>query len=349
MKPNRLHYAAVGMLVAALVLAACGGATATQAPAAEPQHKVLLITEDPIGINPYFISATEGLERAAQEFNLETKIVEGTGDPTKNEENLRAVSREDWELIIVMTFGFTDLLTEVAPETPDKIYVCIDCFVDAPNVRSVDFLTHEAAFLLGAAAGQLTESNVVGQVGPLDIPFMHRWIDPWAKGVEYVNPEAEVLETLWVGDWADPATAKELALRLSDQGADQINGVAAAGNPGIFEAAAERNFFTSGVDINECPKQPGHIVDNVIKRVDLSVYNSIKDFLDGKAMGGPVAYGLKDGGVDLAVFAFEGTETECVLAEHPDVIERVSELRQQVIDGAIVIPDPVVGGEYVLP
>lgn len=348
MKPIRTFQAVALLTVAALVLAACGGA-ATAPPTEKPKTKVLLITEDPIGINPYFISATDGLKKAAADFNLETKIVEGTGDPTKNAENLRAVSREDWKMIIVMTFGFTDILTEIAPQNTDKVYVCIDCYVDAPNVRSVDFKTQEAAFLLGAAAGQLTKSNILGQVGPLDIPFMHRWIDPWAKGAQYVNPKVKILDTLWVGDWADPAKAKELALRLSDQGADQINGVAAAGNPGIFEAAKERNFFTSGVDINECPKQPGYILDNVVKRVDLSVYNTIKDFLDGKQMGGPVAYGLKDGGVDLAVFAFAGTDTKCVLADHKDVMDKVSQLRQQIIDGKIQIPDPQVGGDYVLP
>ena len=346
MKPNGLYYVVAGLLVAAVGLAACGGAAA---PTEQAKTKVLLITEDPIGLNPYFLSGVEGLNRAAKEFNLETKVVEGTSDPTQNEENLRAVAREDWPLIFVMTFGFTDLLTEIAPQYPDKVFVCIDCYVDVANVRSVDFLTQEAAFVLGTAAGQLTETNIVGQIGPLDIPFMHRWIDPWAKGVQYVNPDAQVLETLWVGDWADPATAKELALRLADQGADQINGVAAAGNPGVFEAAKEQGFFTSGVDINECPKQPGYVVDNVIKRVDLSVYNSIKDFLDGKPMGGPVAYGLKDGGVDLAVFAFEGTDTQCVLAQHPDVMAKVKEYRQMVIDGTIVIPDPSVGGDYVLP
>jgi basic membrane protein A len=41
------------------------------------------------------------------------------------------------------------------------------------------------------------------------------------------------------------------------------------------------------------------------------------------------------------VFAWEGTDTQCVLAEHPDVMEKVREVRQQIIDGELVIVDPI--------
>jgi basic membrane protein A len=322
---------------------------ATEEPAAEEPVKVLFMTEDPIGVNPYFITGIDGLEKAEQDFNIETQIVEGTGDPAQNDENLRAAVREDWDLFILMTFGFEDTLNEIAPEYPDKVFVCIDCGVEADNVRNIDFRTQEAAFLLGTAAGMMTEANIVGQIGPVEMPFMHRWTDPFAEGAKYVNPDVEVLDTLWVGDWADPATAKELALTLAGQGADHINGVAAAGNPGVFEAAEEENFLTYGVDINECPKAPGYIVDSVIKRVDTAVYNSIQDFLNSEEMGGFVAYGLAEEGVDLAVFAFPDEDTQCVLAEYPDVMDQVAEYRQMIVDGEIVIPDPIVGGDYVLP
>jgi basic membrane protein A len=50
---------------------------------------------------------------------------------------------------------------------------------------------------------------------------------------------------------------------------------------------------------------------------------------------------LEDGGVDLAVFAWPDTETECVLQDHPDVMEQVKDVRQQIIDGELVIPDPM--------
>lgn len=346
MQYRRLYVVFTLFMMLSMLLVACGGAAETPE---EDTVKVLFMTEDPVGINPYFISGLDGLAKAEEDFAIETQIVEGTGDPAQNDENLRAAAREDWDLIILMTFGFTDVLLEVAPEYPDLPFVCIDCSVDVPNVLNVDFLSHEGAFLNGVAGGLLTKTNVIGQIGPVDIPFMHRWIDPFAEGAKYVNPDVTILETLWVGDWADPATAKELALTLSNQGADLMNGVAAGGNAGVFEAAQEEDFLTYGVDINECPNAPGHIVDNVVKRVDLAVYSAIEKFMAGEEIGGWAAHGLADGGVNLAVFAWPDEDTECVLADHPDVLAKVDEYRQMIIDGEIVIPDPLFGGDYILP
>lgn len=328
---------AVVMLVALL--------TACQPAAEEPAStakRVVFLTEDPVGVNPYFISGLEGLERAKNELGVETKVIEGTSDPTTTEENLRAAVREKYDLYILMTFGFEDVLNEVAPENPDLFFVCVDCAVDQPNVLNVGFKSHESAYLLGIAAGLLTETGTVGNIGPVEMPFMTRWTIPFADAAVSSNPDVTVLPTLWVGDWADPATAKELAITLANQGADVINGVAAAGNPGVFEAAQEMNFLTTGVDINECPKAPGYIIDSALKRVDNAVFDFIQGWLEeGSPEGGFYDYGLADGGTDLAVFAFPDEDTQCVLADHPDVMAEVEKVRQQIIDGELTIPDPM--------
>jgi basic membrane protein A len=174
------------------------------------------------------------------------------------------------------------------------------------------------------------------------MPFMTRWTIPFADAAQATKTGITVLPTLWVGDWADPATAKELAITLANQGADVINGAAAAGNPGIFEAAQEMNFLTTGVDINECPKAPGFVIDSTLKRVDNAVFDFIKGWFEkGPVQGGYFDYGLANGGTDLAVFAFPDEDTQCVLADHPDVMEKVEEIRQKIINGELVIPDPM--------
>ncbi|MEL7643119.1 MAG: BMP family protein [bacterium] len=345
MKAKKLYGLFAVILIVSVLLTACKPKAAEETAAPEAAvKKVLLITEDPIGVNPYFITAQDGLKKAGEELGLETKIIECNGDPTNMDENLRAAAREGYDLIIAMTFGFNDTLVEIAPATPDTFFICVDCGIDLTgltNVSDVGFKTHEAAYLLGIASAYLTETKTVASIGPVEMPFMTRWTIPFGNAAVAEDPEIKVLDTLWVGDWADPATAKELAITLANQGADVINGVAAAGNPGVFEAAAEKDFLTTGVDVNECPKAPGYVIDSTIKRVDVAVYSSIKSLLDGTLKPGYFEYGLKEGGVDLAVFAWPDTDTQCVLAEHPDVIERVKEVRQQIIDGELEIPDPM--------
>ncbi len=360
---TRLNYLVLALLtMVALVLSSCAPAAtptptpaptkaATLAPTAVPtvvpttppakKAKVLMLLEGPLGVNPYLVNGKEGFDKAAKDFGIETRFTEGANDTAQNADNLRAASREDWDLIVLMTYGFADALTEVAPQTPNKAYVCVDCAVSASNVLNIGFKTHENSFLEGAVAGYLTKSNIVGVVGPMDVPFIHRWTDAFGAGAKYVNPNVKVLETLWVGSYGDPAKAKELALALADQGADHINAAAAAGNPGIFEAAKERGFFTYGVDINECPKAPGFVAESNIKRVDLAIYNSIRDFLDGKFSGGFADLSLADGGVDLATFAYPNSDTSCVLGKYPEVVAKVKDLRAKIISGELKVEDPL--------
>jgi len=345
MRMNKFFLIVSMLLALSILLAACAPAAPavpTQVPV--KKVKVLLLTEDPIGVNPYFITASDGLKKAALDLDVETKVIESNGDATNMDENLRAAAREDYNLIILMTFGFNDTLRQVAPTTPDIFYVCVDCGVDLTglnNVRDVGFKSHEAAYLLGIAAARLSKTGTIGGVGPVEMPFMQRWLIPFYQGAKSVNPDIQTLDTLWVGSWADPAKAKELSLTLTSKGADVINGTAAAGNPGIFEAAKEKNFITTGVDVNECPKAPGYIIDSVIKRVDLVVYNSIKDFLGGTLKTGAVELGIKDGGVDLAVFAWPDTQTQCILQDKPEILKEVGDARSKIISGEIQVADPM--------
>ena len=117
MKSKKLYLILAFMVLFALVFSACQPTDTADSDVT----KIIFITEDPIGVNPYFISGMEGLERAEEELGVETKVVEGTSDPTTTEENLRAAVREGYDLYILMTFGFEDVLNEVAPENPDML------------------------------------------------------------------------------------------------------------------------------------------------------------------------------------------------------------------------------------
>lgn len=209
---------------------------------AENLPKVVYITPSPIGVNQFLALGQAGMDRLAEEYGLETNTIE-SNDPTDRAENVRAMVREGWDIIVLLGFDFRDIVSEVAPESPDTIFVTVDFCPDPlpENVRCGVFREHEGAFLIGSVAGLATESNVVGTVAALDTPFIRRWSDGFAQGAEYVNSDVEVL-TLFVGGFADPAKAKELALSMTADGADNIFAAAAGGNFGVFEAAEAESF-----------------------------------------------------------------------------------------------------------
>ena len=57
------------------------------------------------------------------------------------------------------------------PTAPDTQFLIVDqCIDDRPdNVHCAVFREYEASYLVGVAAGMLTESNKVGVVGALEI------------------------------------------------------------------------------------------------------------------------------------------------------------------------------------
>ena len=72
-----------------------------------------------------------------------------------------------------------------------------------------------------------------------------------------------------------PGGSKELALAQFAQGAKYIFAFSAAGNSGIFEAAKEQGFFTSGVDTDQRSIDPAHILESVVKRTDVGVHDAV--------------------------------------------------------------------------
>ncbi|BDZ46754.1 hypothetical protein GCM10025866_26630 [Naasia aerilata] len=143
--------------------------------------------------------------------------------------------------------------------------------------------------------------------------------------------------------FGDQARAKAQALILGEGGADYVQAAASGGNTGVFEAAAQNGFKAFGVDTNQCPESPGNVVDNAIKRVDVALLNSVGDILDGKT-GGTTEYGLKEGGVGLTGLEDGVADSQCLIADHPDVIEKVKAVRDQIVSGELKVQDPLTAG-----
>jgi basic membrane protein A len=260
---------------------------------------------------------------------------------------VEAAVEEAPTIIILNTFDFTDLAQEFATANPDQQFILIDTCPEAPpeNLHCGVFREYEGAYLLGIMAGNLTESNKIGSVGAVDIPFIHRYTDSFALGAQSVNPDITDSQVFIGGDnpFVDPARGKEQALSLAAQGADHIFAVGAGSNPGIHEAAAEEGFFSYGVDINECGNAPGHIVDNNLKLVGEVVEQLVDQVLAGTA--GPIAsFGLEEGAMGVIALQEDVADSGCVIADHPDIIEQVKQAADKIISGEIVVPDPLTAG-----
>lgn len=328
----RLSKASVSTLALALVaLAAFSLPTFAQ----DDQLTATYVSDGPIGVNPFLQLIADGLTRGGEEFGVTTRVVESS-DISVLEDNLRAEIDAGTDLIVVNSFASVDAVTRLGEEFPDQQWAIVDATIDNPNVRGLVFNEYEGMFLIGAIFGRLTETDTVGFVGALDIPIIRRWYVGFEEGVRYVNPGATVLEG-WAGGFNDPATSSELAIAQFEQGADYIAGAAAAGNTGVFEAAQEQGFFTSGVDVDQRVIDPEYIIESMVKRTDVGVYEAVRDLANGEFTGGVFAYGLAENAVGPAFLVLEETEIESTLPQ--ELQDEIRDLAAQVVSGEIVVTD----------
>jgi basic membrane lipoprotein Med (substrate-binding protein (PBP1-ABC) superfamily) len=75
--------------------------------------------------------------------------------------------------------------------------------------------------------------------------------------------------------------------------------------------------------------------------VDTVVVDLVGQVLDGKAEN-VNSYGLAEGGMDVS--SLTDDNADCVVMEHDDVLRKVEETKQGIIDGQIKVTDPLTAG-----
>ena len=305
--------------------------------------KATYISTGPIGDNPFLQLIASGLTEAGKACGVETSVVESK-DVTTMADNFRAAIDEKTDLIVANSFDSVDAITTLNKQFATQKWAIVDTTIDSPNVRGIVYREHEGMFLIGAIFGLLAtgnyqgypKSDTIGFVGAIDQPFIRRWLVGYQEGVKAVNPTAKVLDS-WGNSFNDPATSKELALAQFDKGAKYIAAVSAAGNTGIFEAAKDKGFFTSGVDTDQRLIDPAHILESMVKRTDVGVYQAVCDLAHGSFTGGVTDLGLKEKGNGPAFIVLDNLTPPSTLPQ--EVQDKVKALADQIVSGKIVVTD----------
>jgi basic membrane protein A len=326
------------------VIALSMAALMSAAGQASAEGLLVYVSPDVIGVNAFLAMGKTGIEAAGKKHDKEVKTFESR-TAAERRDNVNAAVDSGAEVVVMLGFEFNDILAEVAATAPDTQFLIVDqCIDNQPeNVHCAVFREYEASYLMGVAAGSMTKSNTVGVVGALDIPFLHRYTDGYAQGVKSVKPDAKV-EVRWVGGenpFADPVRAKEQALALNAAGADYIYTATSGGDFGVFEAAKEKGFKAFGVDVNHCPSQPGIIVDQSLKRVDVALVAAVDAILAGQKKTF-TSLGIKEGGVGAIALDEAGIAgSGCLIADNPDVAAKVRAAAAGIVDGTIKLADPM--------
>ena len=281
-------------------------------------------------------SALEGLERAEAELGVDGTPIESAA-ASDYIPNLTSLARKDTSLTVGVGFLMADAMNTVATQFPDKNFAIVDYPWEAlknkpPNVRGLTFATNENSYLVGYMAAKMVQKQggkqIISAVGGQKIPTVTIFIAGYTAGAKAANPDVQVLVD-YSQEFVQQAPCKELALDQIAKGSQAVFQVAGGCGLGALSAAADKNVWGIGVDRDQSDLGP-HILTSAVKRVDTSVYDSIKAVQDGTFKGGEDAtFNQANNGVSLGKVSPEVPQ---------DILNEVDDLKQQIIDGKITVP-----------
>src|SRR5262249_22203853 len=151
-------------------------------------------------------------------------------------------------------------------------------------------------------------------------------------GAKKADPGVKLLNA-YSQDWVDQAKCKQAALNQIAAGASVVFQVAGGCGLGVLDAAKEKGVWGIGVGAEQSylGKQ---VLTSAMKRVDESVFSTIKQVLDGKFAGGTNAvFSLKNNGVGLGKISPQVPKSD---------VQRVQKIAKEIADGQITnIPKEV--------
>lgn len=258
--------------------------------------KIALLT-DPAGTQVFILDMIDALKDSAEKYNYEPIIVE-SADAAAYEDNARALIEEGVDLIIGGGWLSGEAINKIATEFPDDAkYALIDSEVEAENVKCISFREQESAYLVGMIAAMITEDadQTFGSVHVNQGAGSWKWRYGYMEGVKKIKPDAKFIFN-YTGNFNDPAKAKEFAIQQYEQGVRFVNAAAAGGDKGVFEAALEKEFYTSGQDVDLTTPDNPFIVSSQIKDTYATVTYLVNNYFSGKEWTGDnEIWGLKEG------------------------------------------------------
>jgi basic membrane protein A len=133
---------------------------------------------------------------------------------------------------------FNNGIVEVAKNYPDVTFILEADAQPAkasPNIIIMGRNYFYGFYVLGALAANVTETNQIGYVGGLELPFTYGELNALQQAFDAYNSDAK-LHYIYVGDFNDPTKARQGTETLIAKNCDVIISAVNLGNYGLFKA-----------------------------------------------------------------------------------------------------------------
>ena len=352
----------VMLLVMALIAVACGGTPTTETPEeatqppdtggeetpeetggeVEPSGPFRVAVVMPSAINDLAFSQSmyDALvtiqERMGGEENFQFVYSDNMFVVDDAAAAIRDYASEGFDLVIAHGSQYGSALAEIAPDFPDTSFAhgtTVETFADEgiTNVYAYEARSEQGGYVNGVIAASLSQSNVIGVVGPIETGDAQLYVDGFVIGAQATNPDIEV-NVNYTGSFSDVALASEAASTHVNAGADALSGTAQM-VVGAISVAEENGIPWFGTQSSQTSLAPSIVVANQV--YDWTVV--IEDIMDNIAAGtlGGEAYAatLANGGLVMDYNEDYGIP-EDVMALAEETVSQIQSGEIVVVEGA---------------
>jgi len=275
------------------------------------RHRIGLVTDvGRLGRGTFSQCAVEGMTRAAQERGVACEVLETTS-PADYEDNIEQLIERGCGVVVTIGSATGMIVERLAQKHPAVHFIVVDYepTPESRNITGLVFAEDQAGFLAGALAGLMTQRDVVGFIGGMDIPPVRRFQRGFEHGLSHTNRLAKIIE-IYTDSFNDTQAGETAAQNLIQQGADIIFAAAGLCGSAAIRAAAREGTWVIGVDQDEWEttfqdgQVPGaeRLLTSAVKQVDNAVYTAVSQALQGRLRAGVHRFDLASNGVGLAPY-----------------------------------------------
>jgi basic membrane protein A len=311
----------------ALLMAACGSGSddaasdddasddsaAADDGGADGLFKVAIVAPSASNDLAFSQSMVDAVNALKDAENLEIAITDGTFVVDDAAAALRGYADDGFDLVIAHGTQFGGPLEEIAKDFPETAFAwgTSDDTKGAANVSAYTVRSDEGGYVNGVMAAGLSESKVIGVVGPVPAGDALLYIDGFVNGVAAADPDATV-NVNYIESFSDVALAAEAAEAHIANQADVLTGTAqmVVGATGVAKSKSVPWF---GTQSNQTSLGENIVVASQVYHWEVVLDDIINGVREGKLGGEVYTLTLVNGGLEIEfndAFSLDGAIKE---------------------------------------
>ena len=292
MSRKHIRIATLVAVVAAVALvgAACSSKKATTPPASgattlATPFKIAIVAPSAPNDLAFTQSMVDAVNRLKDQYNLDIAVSDSLFVVEDAAAAIRDYASKGYDLVIAHGSQFGGSVQEIAPDFPNVSFAwgtAGDTF-GLPNVFAYQAASDQGGYVLGQMAAALSQSGIIGVVGPIEVGDAKLYVDGFKNGAVAQKSTADV-RVNYTGSFSDVALASEAAKSFVDAGADVMTGSAQM-VVGAVGVAKENHVAWFGTQSNQTSLAPDVVVASQVYHWEV-VLSQIIDAIKAGTLGG---------------------------------------------------------------